>query len=396
MTSPLPLSPECRLVFLSAGANCTAATAREYVRAGVNWQRVLVIAERERAVSSLWHVLERSSSGDIPDEVVLHLRRSGMVSDFRMLYLAQRLGETLARLQEAGIPVVLLKGAALAASVYPSFTERPMADADLLVRREDVTRAHDAVRAAGWRESGDPVLGRLLEGHHHLPAFVDAGGTEVRLELHTALMPGVNPFLLPTEEYWAAARPAPEEYSGALVPAPAYLLLHACIHFAWSHTFDFGAWRTFRDAGELIGGSRIDWDQFVDLAKRTRGASACYWTLRLASRLSETPVPDAVLTQLRPPSPEALRRAIERHLVASIALGEAPPCPSVTLSRLLWRMAIRPGWSGHGTAQRFGKNANWELELHGVAPDPPSGRLLRHLGGIRHWWGFVTRTLLAA
>ena len=395
MTSPLALSPECRLVFLSAGAHCTAATVREYVRAGVNWPRVLVIAERERAVSSLWHVLEHSLGSEIPADIVQHLRRSGMVSDFRMMYLGQRLRETLTQLQAAGIPVVLLKGAALAASVYPSFTERPMADADLLVRPEDGARAYEVIRAAGWGECSNPVLGRLLEGHHHLPAFVDGRGTEVRLELHTGLIPGENPFVLPTDEYWAAARPARDEYAGALVPAPAYLLLHACIHFAWSHTFHFGAWRTFRDAGELIAGSRIDWDQFVELATRSRGASACYWTLRLASRLSGTPVPDSVLARLRPPSPDALRRAIERHLVASIALGEAPPCPSVTLSRVLWRMAIRPGWSGHGRARRFGRNANWELELHGVAPDPPSGRLLRHLGGIKQWWSFVTRTLLA-
>jgi hypothetical protein len=393
--TPLSLSPECRLVFLSAGASCTAATVQEYVRAGLNWQRVLVITERERAVSGLWHVIERTSGADIPVDVMAHLRRSGRVSDFRMMYLGQRLRETLAQLRDAGIPVVLLKGAALAASVYPSFAERPMADADLLVRAGDIARARDVVRAAGWRESGDPVLSRLLEGHHHLPAFVDAGGTEIRLELHTALVPGESPFLLPTEEYWAAARPARDEFAGALVPAPAYLLLHACIHFAWSHTFDFGAWRTFRDVGELIATSRIDWDQFVDLARRSRAASACYWTLRLASRLSGAPVPDAVLARLRPPSPEALRRAIERHLVAGIALGEAPRCPSVTLSRVLWRMAIRPGWSGHGRASRFGKNANWELELHGVAPDPPSGRLLRHLGATRDWWRFVTRTLLA-
>jgi hypothetical protein len=88
-----------------------------------------------------------------------------------------------------------------------------------------------------------------------------------------------------------------------------------------------------------------------------------------------------------------MRRALERHLVSEIALGEAPRCPSVSVSHTLWRIAIRPGWSGHGAADRFGTPSHWEEERYGVRPDPPSERIVRHVTGVRDWWRFVLRTL---
>src|SRR4051794_19301697 len=54
-------------------------------------------------------------------------------------------------LQESGIEVMLLKGAALATLYYGSEAERPMADVDILVRPADAARAFDQLGQAGWR-----------------------------------------------------------------------------------------------------------------------------------------------------------------------------------------------------------------------------------------------------
>jgi hypothetical protein len=271
-----------------------------------------------------------------------------------------------------------------------------MLDVDLLVRPGDAMRAQAAVLASGWRERGDPVVVRLLEGHHHLPPFLDQGNTGLRLEIHTSLLPGGHPFALPDDELWASARPAPDAYAGALVPDPHHLLWHACVHFALSHAMQFGAWRTFSDASELLTRSLVDLDAFVALAKRSRAASACYWTLRLAKRMSEVAVPDEVLRQIEPPGSRFFKRAIERNFIADIALGEGPQCPSVTLSHALWRAAIRPRWSGHPTGDRFSVASHWEEELRGERPDPPTGRIVRHVTGAGHWWRFVRQTLMAS
>jgi hypothetical protein len=158
----------------------------------------------------------------------------------------------------------------------------------------------------------------------------------------------------------------------------------------------FGAWRTFRDVTELLTRSLINWDSFVALAMRTRAASACYWTLRLAKRMSDVPVPDEALRMLEPPGSRFFKSALERNFIADIALGEGPQCPSVTLSHALWRMAIRPRWSGHAADDRFRTASRWEEGLRGVRPDPPSSRIIRHVTGAGNWWRFVRRTLIAS
>jgi hypothetical protein len=173
-----------------------------------------------------------------------------------------------------------------------------------------------------------------------------------------------------------------------------HLLYHACVHFAWSHTMQFGAWRTFRDTAELVRTSRVDWDAFVQLARSTRGASACYWMLRLARHMSGVRVPAQVLAALRAPSPEWVRRALEQHFVANIGVGEGPMCPSVRLSYQLWCMAIRPGWSGHGERGRWATTRTWALARTGAAPEPATTRVMRQIGGLRLWWNYMVRTLV--
>jgi hypothetical protein len=269
-----------------------------------------------------------------------------------------------------------------------------MSDVDTLVHVDDVPRARAAILASGWRDQGDAILADLLVGHHHLPTFVDRNSIGLRLELHTALMPGRHPFQVLEQEIWKSATPAGNTYSRVLVPTPTHLLCYACLHFCWSHAMMFGAWRTFRDLNELIRASRIDWDEFVRFAKRTNATSACYWTLRLSATLTGTAVPPDVMQELRPPGREWVFRALERHFVANIALGEGPPCPSVTLARQLWRMAMRPRWSGYGDAGQSDASRNWESAFTGVFADAAPRRLVRHVTGARLWWNYVSQTLV--
>lgn len=395
------LSPECRLVFASARLVPDASLVSDLLRGPIDWARVVIIAEREKATPVLWRMIEAVSASpadapvDIPPVAAAHLRRSSMVHDFRMLRLSTRIEKSISALHARGVPVLLLKGAALANSIYGSFTQRPMSDVDILVRTSDAPQAREALIESGWPETTDPLLLSLLSDQHHLPHFVDPEPTGLRVELHTMLLPPDQPFRFSTEQYWASAVPAKAPLGTALVPDPQRLLLHACLHFAWSHTMHFGAWRTFRDVDSLIVAPTFDWDTFVALARDSKGASCCYWTLRLAHRVCDVPVPAEVLRALAPPMGARMSAALERHFVAMIAPGEAPPCPSIKVARLLWLAALQPRWSGFSKAGRFDPEHKWE-RAHGTAStETLLQRSVRHATGIRHWWNFAWRTLAA-
>lgn len=392
MRPPASLSAECRLVFRTADSSCEPAELASIAREVRDWERTLVIAEREMATAALWGGL-RHAAAALPAGVADHLRKSAMVSEMRMQYLSRRVQRTAQELRARGVPFLLLKGAAVGARTDPTFRTRPMGDVDLLVHRADTARASEAVIAAGWPRTTDPVLLELLQDAHHLPHFVDPQIPGLRLELHVALMPDDHSFAFSEAELWADAVPADEPFAGASVPSREHMLLHASVHFAWQHTMHFGAWRTFRVVAAVTEGSPFDWERFVRAAIAAKGATSCYWTLRLAERLCGLVVPAGVLARLAPPTPEWVRAALERHFIAGIAPGEAQASPSAKVTRLLWRTALRPKWSGHRAPGRHDPEQRWMRARGLQSTETFVQRLLRHLAGNRDWWRFFSGTL---
>src|ERR1019366_2411423 len=66
--------------------------------------------------------------------------------------MASRALETVTkRFDAAGIDTLAVKGVVTAHTLYSDPAERPLADADVRIRPEDVARAADSAREAGWR-----------------------------------------------------------------------------------------------------------------------------------------------------------------------------------------------------------------------------------------------------
>ena len=348
MLFPL-LAPEARVLFLTATDSSRDSELLSLVRGNLDWLELCRLAEREKALSPLWRRLDSVVGIEVPDEPKAHLNRLARVTSFHMSYLEQLVISSTARLDRANIDYTLLKGAALACAAYGSFGERPMVDVDLLVRETDVDRAVDALLSAGWTWPADKPRDQDFSHLHHLPALIDPNGL-VSAEVHTTILPHAAPFGITTDEILASARSVDFRGTKVRVPDPLYMLLHASIHFAWSHLFRTGAWRTFRDVQKMTDTFSLDWNAFIELARDHRAGTCCYWTLHLAQELIGAKIPKEVLTELCPPLPSLVLRALERHFVL-ILTPSGTPCPSVTLRRVMWRAGIMPDRSGHANAR---------------------------------------------
>ena len=249
------LSAEARVLLLSAGGSENDERLRELSSGPLDWERLCALATRERAEPVLYERLRTVSArrGRLPAGAA-PLERLARVSQFRMMHLEQRLGESLAALARERIEAMLLKGAALALTVYGSFVRRPMSDLDLLLRGGSAVagRARATLLTSGWVTTELEQLHEFFEGHQHLPALEDARGTGVQLELHTALFFEGHPFRLSPEDIWSRATPIIAFGQRTSVPSVHDQLLHLCLHFAWSHMMATGAWRAFRDLHTLI------------------------------------------------------------------------------------------------------------------------------------------------
>ena len=372
---------EARFVFLLAGAS-DAESAVRLLGPDTDWERLLQIAWDENAIGALRDYCRRLPSGIVPLDVGRRLACLALERDLRMRVLQKRLEESLSALESAGIRVVLLKGAALVATVYGSFASRMMNDIDLLVDPSQANDAQALMLAVGWMR--DPSLpdDEAYATHHHLPPLLDSRGSGLRVEIHRGLLPLGHPFELTMTELWNETRAVTVTGRNALVLQPNHHALHLGIHFAWSHMMRAGAWHAFRDIGAMDRAGLIDWPEFVALALRSGASSCCYWMLRLGRTLANLSVSDEVLRLLSPPLGAAVLDRVERHFVHVLFRRGASQLP-VRLDRALWNLAIRPQALGHGDVRPWLVSS--ELAVARLALDgaPSAGGMTRHAEKVR-------------
>jgi len=356
VTSRVSLSPEAQLLLLTAAVSPNDAALRHALSVGINWEELCALARYEKAASVLLRQLGRVGA-DAGNSGYQELRQLATISVMQMLQLEQLLHQTIDILAQQEIEAVLLKGAGLAYTAYSSFADRPMGDLDVLVRPQHAGRAWSLLQTRGWTLPEAQFGSERFTGHQHLPRLSQESGT-FRLEIHENLLPGEHPFRFSTDTFWARAQRVTANGRVFTVPHPMHQLWHVCVHFAWSHAMQWGSWRTLRDSAAIIRLGGFDWTEFVGLARETRAATCCFWTLRLTRRITGAPVPEGVLASLRPPYKEFIIERLERHFVSSLFPSE-DRCPSVLLTRWLWEAGISPRWSKHGAARPWQVSERW-------------------------------------
>jgi hypothetical protein len=163
----------------------------------------------------------------------------------------------------------------------------------------------------------------------------------VGLELHRTLLAGVDRLGLDTLAVVKRARSVTVNNVPVMVPSVEDLLLHTCLHFAWSNKLRRGAWRAYADAHSIIADPAFSWDRFVIIATSRRMRQSCYWTLRMGRVVADLSVPDEVLEELDPSSGGRLAGLLERHFAMQLADPQADDAVAQRARRWLWFTAMR-------------------------------------------------------
>jgi len=340
------ISSEARLLALTSGGARNDDAIAELLAGDLDPNALHRLVLRERAAGPLVRHLRRVG-GAAAEALADRLSHIARLSDMQALFLEGRLRRLEKALSERGIDMLLLKGAGLAHALYASPLDRPMGDLDVMIPRERAAEATEVALSSGWVRRRDLPPENDYSAHQHLIPLEDDQDCYVGLEFHVELFSRQAPFVLPASEIMKLARPARTFGPRVWVADVHHQLLHVCLHFIWSHEARFGAWRTMRDIEVIVSSGEVDWRRFADIAVASRGATCCYWALRLARDLGSTPVPESVLRKLAPVGPAWLLDALTRHFV-QISLPTRAVCPSVKLSRTLWRMGVQPGMQRHG------------------------------------------------
>ena len=287
-------------------------------------------------------------------------------------FLRQPLAALISACAEANLDLIVLKGAALAETVYPSPALRPFGDLDVLVRAKDAPRAFGLLNNLGYicdaEVWADLVGGQSCEANffRHEPP-----GTVV-VEMHTDLL---NNALLRRQVcvdiggLWTRSRPVRLAGQPARVLGPEDQLFHLCLHLA-GHYFD--APKSVQDISQVCLTHTIDWPLFVSLCRDAHAEILGCCGLLAATAQYGTEVPIFVFDTLAPRSFSRLER-----LVAAQTAPGREPLSEASRFRLLWRLLDKPEAKIFAVRHLLFPSRAW---LHGHyfydLPDTPLGRRL--------------------
>jgi len=324
---------------------------------GAAQARFLAVAARHRLRPLLaWRLRQTGELPSWPEPLRRPLVDAERVEAALEVVRRRELERVLGTFDVAGLPVLLLKGAAFAYGLYPEPWLRPRHDTDLLVRPAEVARAAGVLVDAGYRPA-ELVSGELVM-YQRTYERRDALGLRHDCDLHWKVA-NPQPFadLVSADELLREGEAVSiGDGHAARAPRPVHGLLLACLHRV-SHHYDSGDLLWLHDihllADRVIGRGDAE---FLALARRTGAGAICARGLRLASERFGTQVPSALLTDLETP-PEGI-----------------PPLPDVYLKTGVRRIdVLMADLEALGSWRR-----RWRLVREHLFP--PADYMLTHYG----------------
>lgn len=267
-----------------------------------DWSSVVTTAARHGIAALVWETATREEL-PVPLEVLDDLQWVGSTMLDRGLELDAVLRRALAALADAGVPVVVLKGPALARTIYPDVAYRPYTDIDIVVDVGREAAATNALVGCGLAVLGVDAEGRHepYEAHEHDGAVIyrafgdppSGAKLELHLEpLHLGLRPTCE------AERWERAVPVPG-LAGALMLAPEDQVVQLSAH-VHRHGFNRLLWLKDIDLLTRVNADRLDWSLVKRVAAREGVLGSVWYTLELAVELLASPIPAAVIASFRP------------------------------------------------------------------------------------------------
>jgi hypothetical protein len=217
----------------------------------------------------------------------------------------------VARLEDAGIPTMLLKGMPMGLAYYDDLSLRPMHDVDVMVPLPQRAHAVEVLESDGWRarEHMEPAL-------NHGVGFVHPDGRG--FDLHW--QPSMTWLLQPGDTtavngLWDLSIPLDFGGLRTRIPCPADMLIHVCIHGAWANSSATLRWVTDAACVVRTAEAQLDWDLVVERIARHRLGLQMAGPLQYLSQFGDPVVPPPVRALVA--AMPSTRRERRHHVIST-------------------------------------------------------------------------------
>jgi hypothetical protein len=268
----------------------------------LDWQRLLWTAVRNHIAALIYDRLRALAGGAVPPGTMRALEQEYHRVGFRNARNYADLGHLLRSLKDRGVEVIVLKGAALAETVWKNIALRPMADMDFLVRRDDLEEAERTLLRNGYApDRRAPPPGGSWDQYYHLPPYYKAD-PRITVEIHHNIVHPrkVYPLEFDVGKFWERAQAAQIAGVETHILSPEDTILHLCLHQCKYDPF-VGKIKNLVDVAKVIDfyGERLRWDVILAEARRTGTAKFVYYTLLFAEAALAARIKPEVCRRLR-------------------------------------------------------------------------------------------------
>jgi hypothetical protein len=288
-------------------------SVRDLLAANLDWELVLRMARQHRLIPLVNQELSNLCPERVPSNVLEAIRIESLGISLNNLSFARETLRVTGMLEAAGVPVIVLKGPALAVVAYGEIGLRQFSDVDILVRPADLPEVAALLSKDDYRPMffGKPgaerISARAYEDQFAKP------GQFYSLDVHWHLTPEYFP-CVSEDAAWKRAMRLSLEAGSILTLSHQDLVLFLCVHAAkhgWPEL------QAVCDVAAVIQTGRVDWNAIVAEASESHSLRMLQLGLCLAHDLLGTELPEDVLAVASASKPvSTVARRIARKLVS--------------------------------------------------------------------------------
>jgi len=310
--------PEVEALICAGQVGCEsekAARLWRLLQGEFDWDYLLSLARPHGMLPLLYRSVQTTCAdavtGDILDQLREHFQRTTQ----RNLFLTGELLKILGLFTAHQVSAIPFKGPTLAALAYGDVGLREFSDLDILIRKQDVSRAKELLVSCGYQPQVTLTAAQeaaFLRSENAL--LFSRDDIQSIVELHWELTPRYLSSRLDQNHLWERLELTSPAGQGIFTLAPEHLLHFLCVHGA-KHGWDCLGW--ICDVARLVNAHRgLDWGLVLAQARKQGDERMLLVGLSLAGDLLGAAVPATVSEAIEADSvAKALARMIyQRYL----------------------------------------------------------------------------------
>lgn len=270
----------------------TSANLRQLLRRDLDWNYLLLMAQRHRVVPSLHHHLVTEYPEAIPAKVSSDLEKLNQENTRSNLLLTGELLKLVDLLEAHGIAGVPFKGPTLALWAYGDVGRREFGDLDILVRKQDVPAVRELLVSEGFTPRPELSAAQQAASLRFDCSHNFANEKNIWLDVHWNFVVPSASVQIDTDELWSRLQSISVNRRELKTVSVEDLLLILCLH-GFTHFWERLGW--IGDVAALIESrEKIDWPLLLKNADRMGSRRILSLGLYLASNLLGASVPPEV------------------------------------------------------------------------------------------------------